>query len=97
MIVPRALEGTARTLVAAQYPDGAVKVVSSAHLDLVSSTSWYLVSAVNPPLTVATLKGNLTPDVRLQRGFSDELNFRVVYDFAVIGSEFRSIIKSTGT
>lgn len=98
MIVPRALEGTARTLVSAQYPDGSLKVISSAHLDLVSSTAWYLVSAFNPPITIATLKGYLTPQVKVTREFTtDDISFRVVYDYCVVAAEYRSIVKSTGT
>jgi len=98
LIVPRSLEGTARTIVNSQYPNGELRVIASSYLDLVSSTAWYLVSGLNPPLTVATLKGHPTPMVSLQRNFaSDDIQFRVVFDFAVIGSEFRSIVKSTGT
>lgn len=99
LIVPKALEGTARTLANAQYPDGSLKVIASAHLDLVSSTAWYLVSSVNPPLTVATLKGVPNPSVKLNpaKFASDDLEFRVIYDFAVLGSEYRSIVKSSGT
>jgi len=98
LIVPRALEGSARTLVSAQYPDGSVKVISSAHLDLVSATAWYLVSSVNPPLTVATLKGYLTPQVEYKSNFaSDNLDFKVLYDYCVVAAEYRSIVKSTGT
>lgn len=98
LIVPKALEGTARTLVNAQYPDGSLKVISSAHLDLVSSTAWYLVSSINPPLTIATLKGHPTPQVEYKSNFaSDNLDFKVLYDYCVLASEYRSIVKSSGT
>lgn len=97
IIVPKALEGTARTLANQQYPDGSLKVVASAHLDLVSSTAWYLISNVNAPVTVATLQGVPIPMTTMKSNIiTDNLDYRVVWDFAVVASEWRSIVKSTG-
>lgn len=98
IIVPKALEGTARTLANQQYPDGSLKVVASAHLDLVSGTAWYLVSNVNPPITVATLQGTPVPQTTMKPNIiTDNLDYRVVWDFGVVSSEWRSIVKSSGT
>lgn len=97
LIVPKALEGTARTLASVQYPDGALKVIGSAHLDLVSSTAWYLVSNTRPSIAVATLAGKPLPTVSVKNNIlTDEVDYRVIFDFAVVASEYRSICKSTG-
>lgn len=97
IIVPKALEGTARTIASAQYPDGSLKVISSAHLDLVSSTAWYLVSNTRPAITVATLTGFPLPRVTVKNNLlTDEVDYRVLFDFAVAANEHRSIVKSTG-
>ncbi len=94
--MPKSLEGTARTIVNSQYNDGSLKVIGSAYLDLVSTTAWYLLSNTNPPVAVATLKGNDKPRVSMKQNISDDLDYKCVFDFAVIASEFRSTVKSTG-
>ncbi len=97
LIVPKALEGTARTIVNAQYNDGSVKVIGSAYLDLVSNTAWYLLSATNPPLSVATLQSYSIPQLSSKVNIRDDtIDFKTVFDFAVVASEYRSIVKSTG-
>lgn len=97
LIVPKALEGTARTIANAQYPNGELKVVASAHLDLVSPTGWYLISNIQPPILVATLANNPEPSVTVKSNLiTDNLDYRVLYDFCVVAAEYRSIVKSSG-
>ena len=80
-----------------QYPNGELKVVASAHLDLVSSTAWYLTSNINPPILVATLMNNPEPSVTVKPNLiTDNLDYRIIYDFGVVAAEFRSIVKSSG-
>lgn len=97
LLVPKSLEGQARQIAFEQYPTGGLEVVSSALLDLVSPTAWYLINKTRAPLVVATLINRSIPKVDIKNLFNtDEIEHRVLYDFAIVAKEFRSIVKSSG-
>lgn len=112
ILVPVALEGTAKVIVSAQYdPDTASKlqrpnmvqglatVVSDARLDAASTSVWYM--AANPSvydtIVVAFLDGNQTPVLEQQAGWTvDGVEYKCRLDVAAKAVDHRGMVKSSG-
>lgn len=112
LIVPRALQTTARVLTTAQYdPDATNKlnkpnpfssaftVVSDARLDGNSATAWYLSANPNQfdTIVVGFLDGVQTPLLEQQTGWTvDGVEFKARLDVGAKAVGYRGLYKSTG-
>lgn len=111
LIVPVALESTARTLMDAQYDPssatlmipnpvrGMATVIADPRLDLVSTTAWYLTgspSAVDT-VEVSYLDGQATPSLEQQDGWKiDGTEFKVRMEAAAKALAWEGLYKSNG-
>ena len=111
LVVPVALEDTAKTLMISQTdPSGsnsrkpnilqnAFEVISDPRLDANSATAWYLLAAPNvaPTIEVAFLDGNENPYLESQEGFTvDGIQWKVRLDYGVAAVDFRGAYKNPG-
>lgn len=111
LIVPAALEDTARVLMASETDPsqsnsrkpnpvrGAFNVIVNARLDTASTTAWYL--AANPSvfdvIEVGYLDGNPNPFLEEQDGWNiDGVEFKVRIDAAAKALEWRTLYKNPG-
>lgn len=93
ILVGKQNEGLARTIVNEQYKKQEVEVLASQNL----SDQWFLVSNQRPPFTIATLQGHQTPTVQIkQNPLTDNIEFKVSFDFCVVPTNRKGIVKSTG-
>lgn len=112
LLVPVALEDTARTLIASATDPGqansrkpnihqnTLEVVSSPYLDSVSATAWYLLGNASqdaPIIEVVFLDGVDTPFIDSQEGFNiDGVQFKVRLDYGVGAIDYRGAWKNAG-
>ena len=112
LIVPVALEDTARVLMASETDPSktnsrvpnpvrnAAEIVTDARLDATSAAAWYM--AANPDvfdtIEVAYLDGNPNPFLEQQDGWSvDGVDFKVRIDAAAKALEHRTLYKNPGS
>ena len=111
MLVPMALEQTARVLMASQYDpsnitaqipntvSGMMQIVSDARLDADSSTAWYMLAAPSmiDTIEVAYLNGNQSPMLDQRDGWDvDGVEFKVRIDAGVAVHDYRGVYKNAG-
>lgn len=112
LIVPKALETTARTLIAATYDpagvvgtmtpnpfQGAMTVVSDALLDADSTTAWYVAAdpSMIDTIEVAFLDGIEEPFLDTQDGWNaDGVEFKVRIDAGANPLDWRGLAKNVG-
>jgi hypothetical protein len=112
LIVPMALEDTARVLMASEFnpsdlssnnraPNparGTLEVVTDARLDVDSSTRWYESAGQEfDTIEVAFLDGNQAPTLEQQNGWSiDGTEFKVRIDAAAAPMDFRTWQRNDG-
>lgn len=110
-LVPVELEGTAKSLMAAQYdPDGAslyspntvaglAQVISDARLSVASTKEWYLAAApgMTDTIEVAYLNGVETPTMEQRDGWNvDGVEYKVRLDAGVAILDHRGLYKNNG-
>ena len=112
LLVPVAIEETARTLIASATDPGqsnsrkpnihqnTLSVVSSPYLDSDSATAWYLLGNANqdaPIIEVVFLDGVDTPFMDSQEGFTvDGVRWKVRLDYGVGAIDYRGAWKNAG-
>lgn len=104
LLVPAALESTARVLVQSQNTitgdgEGDLRVAVSPWLDSYSATGWYLFgdSAVADVFEAAFPDGQDAPELDTRRGWTrDGAEFRVALTFAVAALDFRAAYRNPG-
>jgi len=112
MIVPRALEATARTLAAATYDpagtagtlkpnpfSGRFDVVGDARLDAFNSAGWFLAAdpSMQPGVVVGYLNGQSSPYLEQQQGWSqDGVAMKVRIDCRAAAADFRGLFYNDG-
>ena len=110
-LVPAALEGKARQLMASQTEPGQsnpgvanrvaglAEVISEGRLDINSTTAWYLASNANQVDTIEVdyLDGNEAPMLEQKEGWNvDGVEFKVRQDVGVTLLDFRGLYKGAG-
>ena len=112
LIVPRALENTARVLAAAQYNpagtagtlppnpfQGRIEVVADARLDADSAAEWYMACDPNACDTVIVgyLNGQQEPYLEQQESFTqDGIAMKVRLDCRAVAGDFRGLAYNDG-
>lgn len=110
MLVPVALEGTSKVLMASEFDPsktqrvpnsvaGLAEVISDARLDAASTTAWYLAADPNATDTieVSYLDGVQTPLLEQQDGWKvDGVEFKVRLDAAVKALAWEGLYKNAG-
>lgn len=112
VVVPLALEGTARTLRTSQQDPattvsagttnihaGTFEVVADARLDTVSAVQWYGLADPNlyDVIEVAFLDGNQEPYLEARDGWTiDGVEYKVRIDCVAIPLEWRTMIRNNG-
>lgn len=110
MLVPVALEGTSKVLMASEFDPsktqrvpnsvaGLAEVISDARLDAASTTAWYLAADPNATDTVEVsyLDGASTPWLEQQDGWKvDGVEFKVRLDAAVKALAWEGLYKNAG-
>jgi hypothetical protein len=104
LLVPAALEETARVLVAAgrtawDDDEGDLRVVVDPGLDDVSATAWYLIADPErfDTVEVAFLEGRVGPRVEMQEIFHvDGGEWRLTTDFGIGVRDFRTMFRNVG-
>lgn len=112
LLVPVALEDTAKTLVASATDPGqsnsrkpnihqnTLAVISSPYLDSNSATAWYLLGNASqdaPIIEVVFLDGVDTPFIDSKEGFTiDGVSFKVRLDYGVGAIDYRGAWKNAG-
>lgn len=109
LIVPVALETTAKTLIAATYdPAGtagtltpnpfnnAMQVVSDHRLDTFNSSGWFLAARTNT-VVLGFLNGQQTPYLESKDGWDvDGVNYKVRIDAAAAAADYRGLYYNDG-
>jgi phage major head subunit gpT-like protein len=109
-VVPVALEGTAKVLMASEFDPadgtnnnrapnsvrGIMKVVSEVRLDIADPAAWYL-AANGDTIQVAFLDGQQAPVLEQQMGWSiDGSEYKVRIDVAAAAEDFRGLQTNDG-
>ncbi|WP_421921600.1 ClpP-like prohead protease/major capsid protein fusion protein [Marinobacter salarius] len=110
LLVPVALESTARTLMASQFDPsktqrvpnpiaGMAEVITDARLDAVSAAHWYMLAdpMMYDTIEVQYLDGNPNPVLEQQDGWNiDGVEFKVRMDAGAKALDFRTMAKNAG-
>lgn len=110
LLVPVALESTARTLMASQFDPsktqrvpnpiaGMAEVITDARLDAVSTSHWYMLAdpMMYDTIEVQYLDGNPNPVLEQQDGWNiDGVEFKVRMDAGAKALDFRTMAKNAG-
>lgn len=110
LLVPVALESSAKVLMAAQYDPagtagalkpnpvaGMAQVISDARLDAASATAWYLAAGIGDTIEVAFLDGQSTPYLETQDGWTvDGIEHKVRLDCAAGPLDYKGLYKNAG-
>lgn len=109
LLVPVALEDTAREIITSSTKDGqsnsrtpnihqnSLTVVADPLLDADSTTAWYLLSSSDPIVEVAFLDGVDTPFLDSEEGFTiDGVRWKVRLDYAYDSIDWRGAYKNPG-
>lgn len=113
LLVPKALENTARVLVAATYDpagtagtlkpnpySGRVDVVADPRLDTFNAAGWFLAGDPNlfPGVVVLFLDGNEAPYIESQNSFTqDGIAYKVRLDVRAFALDYRPLAYNDGT
>jgi ATP-dependent Clp endopeptidase proteolytic subunit ClpP len=109
LVVPVALEDTAKVLMASQYDPsktqkvpnpaaGGATVISDARLDAASETTWFQLADPNmyDGIEVQYLDGNPNPTLEQQMGWNvDGTEFKVRLDAGAKALDYRTLVKNT--